>query len=364
MSEMRDINNSTINLYDKSKFIGDDILINKNIKNINVNKIPKRMTVTEREAQRQETLRPSLKERVGEIITCFGYVVKKYGKYNDRYTIINIVDKKGKFCADHIQLDFKTDDYEYNTNIIGKYVKFTGKVKLYERYDGSKDYTVDILEEVDIMSSRFYFNENDILDYKDVCIDHRYIDEYLSRVNITKIYDIINILRNEINDITDIDFLYYYILNQYTLNTATYRIYNGELRDQNFNEDMVLELLLLLGSTLFELKSKEINYLGDIMNLICQHCNLLQGINTYEGKGKYNDYDETKNPGLIDFYKKRLFYGKKFNKVGKEKIKDAWYFINFRKNNFYQEKPYKEYINEESIKMRAYFIIDQYIPKH
>ena len=88
-----------VNGYNSSKINFDNSKDKTVVNTTYVNKIPKRMTAAEREAQRQETLRPSLKERVGEDIICFGYIVGKYGKYDDRYTVINIVDNDGNFLC-------------------------------------------------------------------------------------------------------------------------------------------------------------------------------------------------------------------------------------------------------------------------
>ena len=58
----------------------------------------------------KETNRPHLKDKVGQKITCFGFVVKPYTKYNDSlYTVINIVDSHGEYVADLTQTQVNSD---------------------------------------------------------------------------------------------------------------------------------------------------------------------------------------------------------------------------------------------------------------
>jgi hypothetical protein len=318
--------------------------------------IPKRLNDKEKQEKEKLTKRPCLKDKLGQKITCFGYIIGKHRYLNHLYTIINIVDITGEYVADHIQLDFKENDYDYTYDYkIGKYIRFTGIVTSYKRADGSIDYSIDIIKKVLVLSGEYDLLEQPY-DYTINKIDIIKIDEYLSTQNITKIYDLIENMRQEINNLTNgiyfEDYLYYYIINQYTLNTSTYSVYQGELRDQNINEDCVIGILILIGSLLFELKTVEETDLFNIMKNISTECNVLQGIE------KYTNYEE--NPNLNVFYQQYLSENKL--PVGKKKLKKAFSFILNRLYDFNNKLPYdKDKIDADVIKHRAYHMIQKMI---
>jgi hypothetical protein len=324
--------------------------VNKTIIN-NYNLLPKRLSKKEREEKEKITKRPCLRDKLGQKITCFGYIVGKHKYLRHLYTIVNVVDITGEFAADHIQLNFKEDIYDY-TYDKGSYIRFTGVVVAYERKsNGSIDYTVDISKKVMIMSGDYDVLEEYIPKRK-ICDDD--IDDYLCNQNITKIQDIILNIRNEINDITNglffEDYLYYYVLNQYMLNQATYSIYQGELRDQNINEDCVIGILILLASLLYELKTED-SYIGEIMSNISIKCNVLQGIT------EYTCYEN--NPGLQTFYQDII--SNTHQQAGKKLLK---YMFNFIANRFYDfnhKTPNDKSLTVNDIKQQAYPIIECYL---
>ena len=318
-------------------------------------KIPKRLNDKERREKEKSTYRPCFKDKLNQKITCFGYIIGKHKRMKNLYTVINIVDTNGKYVADYIQLDLKENEYDYtNDYSIGNYVRFTGIVDKYVRKDGSIDYSVNIIKKANIFSEDYdLFGQP--YDYLNTKINVQKLDEYIAQQNISKIYDLIYKIRKEVNDITQgfyfEDYLYYFIINQFTLNTSTYAIYEGDLRDQNMNEDCAVGILLLLGSLLFELKTKEYTNLRKLMMNIVMECNVLQGIN------KYTNYED--NPNFKIFYEQYL--SKNNQSVGKKKLEVAFNFIFKRCLNF-GNKPYdKNELNDEIIKERAYCMIQELI---
>ena len=119
---------------------------------------------------------------------------------------------------------------------------------------------IDIIGKVSIYPSDFFYIDN-LLDCEKIDLDINKITDYLSKSNMTKIYDLLEKLRSELNMLTDDvcveDFVYYYIINQYMLNTAVYNMYDGELRDQGFTGDNILNLINILGSIIFDIKSRK-----------------------------------------------------------------------------------------------------------
>lgn len=345
---MRDIANSTLS-HNGMQVIGDN---NKVIFN---SKIPKRMNSKEKQEKEKLTNRPCLQDKLNQKITCFGYIVGKHKYMNNLYTVINIVDTNGKYVSDHIQLNLKEDEYDYKYDYcIGNYIRFTGIVNKYVRKDGSEDYSVDIIKKAMIFSEDYDLDEQPY-DYLNNKIDIQKIDEYLSNQNISKIYDLIYSIRKEINVLTHgfyfEDFLYYFIINQFTLNTSTYAMYEGDLRDQNMNEDCMIGILVLLGSLLFELKTEEFTNLRKLMANIIMECNVLQGIEEYSNINK--------NQKLKLFYEQYLSINNQV--VGKKKIEDASRFIQCRKRNFGNIPYDKNKLDDNVIIQRAYCMIQELI---
>lgn len=348
---MSEFNNNVVNLNDNGKInkfvMGDnhETIIN------NYKMLPKRISKKEREEKEKITRRPCLKDKLGQKVTCFGYIVGKHKYLTHLYTIVNVVDIKGEFAADHIQLDFKEDIYNY-TYDKGSYIRFTGIVKSYIRKSNNTiDYTVEITKKVLILSGDY-----DLLDvYNPIRkLPDSNIEKFLCGQNITKIQDVILKIRDDINDLTNglffEDYLYYYVLNQYTLNQATYSFYQGELRDQNINEDCILGILIILASLLYELKTRD-SYIGEIMSHIAIKCNILQGIE------KYTRPED--NPGLQTFY--RDIISNTNQQPGKKLLKYLFNFIANRYYDFGHKTTNDLKISVKDIKQQAYTIIEQFI---
>lgn len=322
---------------------------NINRENINKNiKIPKRISKEEMEKLMKITMRPNLKDKLGQHIECFGFIVCKYKDVDSRYTVINVIDTNGNtYTADHIQLDLKENMYDYS-NDRGQFIRFEGTVISYPK-NNSVDYTVDITSKVKIMSSIMLNLEGD---YSENGIDYDKINNYLYRSNMTNIYNLIDKIKEEINHKTEgfcsKDFIYYYIINQFYLNQATYYIYEGNLRDQGFSGESILNILILLSNVLYELTNKYEITLYYILKLIAQGCNIIQGV---------VDYDNIdNNPKLKLFI--RNYIGKD---TGKKRMKRIWSFILYRYFNFNEPNPNVNKWDEQDLITRSYMILDEYI---
>ena len=357
--------NNNVNMGDNN-FNGNknsiDQSVGKTIENKTYVKLqyPKRQTQKEREQEQRKTERPGLRDKENKLITCFGLVVCKY-QYSDFYTVVNVVDKNGNYIADHIQLNFKEDVYDYKGQnpLLDSYIRFTGLVGTYPK-SNKEEYCINITDKVDMTSSRIYYTE-DIIDYEKVDVDYNNIENYLKRANITKIYDLIDNLRNEINNITeDIlsnDFIFYYIVNQYFLNRATYNMYEGEFRDQGFSEECVVDILVLLGHILFDLKFSSITDLYDLFKLICYSCNILQGVTKLTIYNSFGNRDATyeMNPEFIKFCKYKL------GCEGNRKIGKLWNVATLRKYDFQMNIPRLDKLTKDMMTYRSYHMLSKYI---
>lgn len=327
--------------------------IEQNQNNINkteiINLLPQRKSQEEIEQEMKRTMRPCLRDNVGKQKTCFGFVVDKYDKLgSDYYTVINVVDRDGNYLADHIQLNFKEDLYHYDYEVNGgHYIRFTGNVIEYTRSDGTRDYNININDKVCLLPSSYYcdllFDDNDV--------DFDKIRDYLSNCNISKINDLIDNLRNELNELTKYyyidDFIYYYIINQLFLNTATYKIYEGDIRDYNINDSLKITLLCILGSIVYELKTTQKIYMFDLFSYICEHCNILQGVDNYT--------DVNQNPEFIKFCMNHM------NCKGKKKLGKLFNFVRQRYRDFKELKTRPTNLNKQEVIERCYYVLINYI---
>ena len=265
--------------------------------------------------------------------------------------------------ADHIQLNFKEELYDYKGQnpLLDKYIRFTGLVDKYPK-DGRFEYCVNITDKVDIRSSKIYYDKEPIIFNPDK-IDIDSISMFLNKSNITKLYNLVDYLRCEIDiiveDILPMDYIPFYIYNQYFLSTTTYNLYEGNFRDQGFREECVLDIILLLSYTLFELQSNNSYDLFNLFENICYACNIIQGVEklTVYNFDKKLDATYEMNPEFIKFCKMRLGY------EGKNKLKSLWYVAKLRKWDFQMENPKCDYIDKQILTNKAYYIINKYINK-
>lgn len=338
------LNKSNNNNVDKSTTSLTKIY-NNNIKE------PKRMSKEERKKQMEETMRPHLKDRVGNHITVFAFITGKYRNYENRFTIINLLDiNTNRFVADHIQIDLNPNIFDYS-KAQGSFVKISGIVKPYDK-NGGEDYTIKVSEKVEILCSEFNDLGN-VIKYDSLTqTDIETISKMLKECNMTDMYDMIEEVREKINDITaDMfgeDYLYNYTLCQYFLNQAVYNIYNGELRDQGFNEDMVVEIFVILCNLLTILTYTDSISLNKSLFAIVQFCNIYQGVETYE--------DYKKNKGFIEFCNKKLGI------TGNRKIKYIWNnFVIWRSTNFNNVGSNIIHFNKKLLIRNAFIIIKYFM---
>lgn len=340
------INNSNISNVNSNNNKNIMIDRSKNIKIIKKIEQPKRLSEDEIKNLKKLTQRPYLKYNLGERINCYGYIVGRY-KNTNLITIINLVDDKGRYITDHVQLNLKS--YSYNNE--SSFIKFKGVVKEYTRKSNNTlDYEIDLLEEPIFLSNKYY-NMNMIANqnhYDSKEINVNKIFDYISTIEIEKVYELIDNIKRRINDLTSYDFcnnfIYSFVINQYMLNTATYELYNENIGNIKISEDGVLDILIILSSILYILSIVDYVSIDFILTFISCICDILQGT-------------EFKN---TDNEKFKLFCQNKINIKTKKSMNKLWKVIYLRKSNFGNDNNPNNFNFEEIINM-AYLVLDDYI---
>ena len=314
-------NNFNNNIITNSNIVNNQY----NIKIIKQDRKPKRKSKEEMEKYKKEVQRPYLKHKLGEVVHCYGYIIGRY-KNTNRYTVINIVDVKGNYVADHIQLDLQLEEYEkYITKPFGEtniyFIRFKGIVKQYIRQNDSIDYEIKLIEPPNAISI-LYSNMLGSIDYDIEKVNENKIINYLSTTPLNNLYELLEKIKDELNELTRYEFgmnyVYSYAVNQYMLNSATYDLYNELLYKKDLNEDSILDLIVLLSSIIYTFKYNEQITLVYIMKYISYMCDILQGM-------------DNENKTTDEF---KLFCKEKLKASSKSKQKELFYVINLRKMNF------------------------------
>lgn len=312
-----------------------------------INKPP----VSQNKYKEPETHRPNLKDREGDIVTGVGYISKKYD--DKKYTIINLVDDKGYYMADHTQLDMKEYNYNYNVNLDEtRFVEFTGKVKEYTRSNGTKDYEIILQHKPKLFDGTWINSPDYSLTDKEPDIDK--ISDFISHKAYTRdIQDLIINISKELNILTKFDyennFIFDYIVNTFFLNRATYDLYEGNIRGISCSNEALVDLLYIISSTYFLFKTSNILKLDSILGHITSWCNVLQHVVDY--------FVDTTSPNCKKFKK----YCKQHLNIETDiELTKAWDVMKNRKRNFGNNPNPDNYELSDILEM-SYYVLDKYI---
>lgn len=260
------------------------------------------------ELQQDQIQRPryGLAALVGHKVRCQAVILPglrtkaKYdGKEVNMRTLINI-NRLGKLVADHIQVNLYGEIYYDEKKWDIEESDFTRRVDIvgivYEYKSGDKTkYSIAITEKPRFQDDKLLIDE--IVLYSHFINDELYEYVYIHglrhyKVNFKK--TIIKKMKSRLNDLTlcelPTDFIWNYLINQFTLNTISIYMNNQEV-------DLYLDLLttvqcdLLINIlayllTMFESDKEEFN-LYDIFKMIVILCSKAQGIKTF----KDHDYE-------------------------------------------------------------------------
>ena len=256
-------------------------------KNIITNKIIYKFSNNNRNLELKKIERPGLQDMgVGKIITFEAVLVGKY-RNNDRcYTIMNL--HKGKeYLADHTQLILNEEPEEFikrnatNSNLI----RATGRIDIYGKPNNIK-YCINLLPlpKKIIFLPHIYYNNNEISFSSTEEFDKKLWDCY-DKIDLARHDDLLRMveaIRYKINDLTEgtfvNDFIYHFIINQYSLNTLNSDMYNNTIQSNEFDKTDLRNLVVLLGGVLYDLLSYIDISLYDLLEYSAYRLNKIQGI--------------------------------------------------------------------------------------
>lgn len=278
------------------------------------------------ENKQNKICRPGLKDiGEGKIITFEAVCVGRYSKFSNCITIINI-HSCDKFLADHAQLFLNEpiDSFEKRNELESCMIQGIGRIKSYPKNNGV-DYCLELLPDTKLTYlNDLYVNTSPLKKISDIEIQNCY-KEILSYKHDRLLY-LVELLRTKINSyhsgITRKDFLYHYILNQYSLNTLNADIYEDTFQSNQFDNYQLYDLIIILGALIFELEFGDtIIHLSYLLRRATVYINSIQGIKSL----KFNDTKTCKKINN-DFFK----FCEKIN----TKFGLAWLMVRNRNKNF------------------------------
>lgn len=269
---------------DKSKTVD-----NSKSKNIINNKIIYKFSNdNNRNLELKKIERPGLQDMgVGKIITFEAVLVGKYRNSDICYTIMNL-HKGREYLADHTQLilNEEPEDFIKRNATKSNLIRATGRIDSYGKPNNIK-YCINLLplpKKIIFLPHIYYNNNNEIsfssteeLDKKSWCC--------YDNINLARHDDLLNMIdaiRYKINNLTEgtfvNDFIYHFIINQYSLNTLNSDMYNNTIQSNEFDETDLRNLVVLLGGVLYDLLSYVDITLYDLLEYSAYRLNKIQGI--------------------------------------------------------------------------------------
>ena len=262
---------------------------NKNIENNkNVNITKNKITYNYKsniDLEKKKIKRPGLNNReVGSIIKFKALIVGEYSKFSNCITIINL--HRGKeYLADHTQLFLNESLEEFNNRnkINSCLIQGTGKISQYKRKNGDIEYCIELLPDKEVyLEDDIYYNPYKTLDEINDHFDIKQFYDKLMTYEYNDLLYLISQLRRIINELTTEflpeDFLYHYIINQYSLNSLNVDLYKDELQNNTFTEEELYEINILLGNIIFYLRATRMENLFGIFRAMTICLNAIQGI--------------------------------------------------------------------------------------
>lgn len=235
--------------------------------------------------EKKKIKRPGLNNReIGSIIKFKAVLVGKYARFSNCVTIINL--HRGKeYLADHTQLMLNETLEEFNNRnkINSCLIQGTGKISRYKRKNGEIDYCIELLPDKEVyLEDDTYYNPYKTLDEINDHFDIKQLYDKLMTYEYNDLMYLISKLRRIINELTTEflpeDFLYHYIINQYSLNSLNVDLYKDELQNNTFTEEELYEINILLGNIIFYLRATRMENLFGIFRAMTICLNTIQGI--------------------------------------------------------------------------------------
>ena len=256
--------------------------------------------------------RPGLFNRQNDSIIKFkAIIVGEYTRFDNCVTIINL--HRGKeYLADHTQLflNESLEEFIERNTTNSCLIHATGKIKEYSRKNGDKEYSIELLNNDIVFEDDKFYCPVKLID--DVNFDIKEFYDELMTYEYNSLLCLVSRLRHIINELTTEflpeDFIYHYILNQYSLNSLSVDLYKDELQNNTFTEKELYDICILLGNVIFDLKIRESLKLRIIFRHIVLDLNSIQGIISLH---KDKDVNKKTNKRFVEICKnKNISFGK------------------------------------------------------
>lgn len=277
---------------DKSRTVNKSKAVNKSKNIIHNNNINKMYYIYKQniDNNKKKIQRPGLFNRENDSIIKFtAIIVGEYARFSNCVTIINL--HRGKeYLADHTQLflNESLEEFIKRNTTNSCLIHATGKIKEYSRKNGDKEYSIELLNKDIVLEDDMFYCPVKLID--DINFDIKEFYDEIMTYEYNSLLCLVSRLRHIINELTTEflpeDFIYHYILNQYSLNSLSVDLYKDELQNNTFKEKELYEICILLGNVIYDLKIRESLKLRIIFRHIVLDLNAIQGIISLD-KDKY-----------------------------------------------------------------------------
>ena len=285
VDKSKNVDKSKTTAIDKSKNVDKSKAVDKSKnKNITNNKINNMYYIYKQniDNDKKKIQRPGLTNREnGSIIKFKAMIVGEYSRFDNCVTIINL--HRGKeYLADHTQLflNESLEEFTKRNTLNSCLIHATGKIKEYARKNGDKEYSIELLNNDIVLEDDMFYCPVKLIGDIDFDIKEFY-DELMTYEYNSLLY-LVSRLRHIINELTaeflPEDFIYHYILNQYSLNSLSVDLYKDELQNNTFTEEELYEINILLGNIIFYLRATRMENLFGIFRAMAICLNAIQGI--------------------------------------------------------------------------------------
>ena len=261
---------------------------NKNINNnFNNNTIIYKFSNNKKDKELKKIERPGLQDiGIGKIITFEAVLVGKYRNNDACYTIMNLHQGR-KYLADHTQLLLNEEPEEFikRNTTDSKLIRATGRIDSYGNPNNIK-YCINLLPlpKKIIFLPDIYYDNNKLYDSSTEEFKNQ-MNQCYDKIECARHDDLLYMienLRHKINNLTEgtfvNDFIYHFIINQYTLNTLNSDMYNNTIQSDEFDDEDLRNLIVLLGGVLYDLLTDTETKLYDILEYSAYRLNKIQNI--------------------------------------------------------------------------------------
>jgi hypothetical protein len=271
--------NKNINL-DKSK---------NTVRNINNNNntIIYKFSNNKKDKELKKIERPGLQDiGIGKIITFEAVLVGKYRNRDACYTVMNLHQGR-KYLADHTQLLLNEEPEEFikRNTTDSKLIRATGRIDSYGNPNNIK-YCINLLPlpKKIIFLPDIYYDNNELYDSSTKEFKNQ-MNQCYDKIDCARHDDLLYMIENlryKINNLTEgtfvNDFIYHFIINQYSLNTLNSDMYNNTIQSDEFDDEDLRNLIVLLGGVLYDLLSNTEIKLYDLLTYSAYRLNKIQNI--------------------------------------------------------------------------------------